>query len=497
MTRSLFLALLLPAAILGGLEDCTEFTVGQCQPPQELIVGLQHLPCDSLDLTTCASICQKICSVEANCDFFSYDAVTEDCVLLRETEHNGYYATCGVLAGGPAPTMWECDQQLPVDDCKRFVYENCEYKGTEVYAERDVTYASDCQYLLAEIGKYYDAEMFLHNVHDFSRCSFLSSRERECTGVNGPVHPSFDECFGGNVTTTVSPTGSTPAVYDKVNVIFRALDATNNNLLSGLEINVQNYNDSLFTDSNGEAELLISQVEFPYYLSFQTFKVGYEMYNNTVMIRNDQPSQIVAFSVSPTLTPDQSYRLVLNWGPQPSDLDLHVIEFDLGGNYVCETYYSNKNGCIGLSLDVDNTQGGDNGAETITWSTAGPLQDQANSSPTPYPTTAYPTTAYPTTAYPTTAYSTAAPTSAPSQYYTYLMFVYRYAGLPQIEDSQAELRLYGDDGNILHFDVPAADRNSTDRYWLLGCFDSRLGLGSLNLINAIVKDKPLPSDCSR
>ena len=133
MARVLFLALLLPAAILGGLEDCTEFTVGQCQPPQELIVGLQHLPCDSLDLTTCATICQKICSVESNCDFFSYDSVTEDCVLLRETEHNGYYATCGVLAGGPAPTLWDCDQQLPVDDCKRFIYENCEYKVSLIY----------------------------------------------------------------------------------------------------------------------------------------------------------------------------------------------------------------------------------------------------------------------------------------------------------------------------------------------------------------------------
>ena len=35
------------------------------------------------------------------------------------------------------------------------------------------------------------------------------------------------------------------------------------------------------------------------------------------------------------------------------------------------------------------------------------------------------------------------------------------------------------------------------RYWLLGCFDGRLGLGSLNLINTIVKDKPLPNDCSQ
>ena len=36
---------------------------------------------------------------------------------------------------------------------------------------------------------------------------------------------------------------------------------------------------------------------------------------------------------------------------------------------VCKTWYRNKHGCPGLSLDVDNTEGGNNGAETITWET--------------------------------------------------------------------------------------------------------------------------------
>ena len=114
--------------------DCGHFSVGECKPSNEQIVGSQQIPCqENQDANECIAICQKICSITSSCDFFSYDAVTEDCVLLRETEHNGYYATCGVLAGGPAPTMWECDQQLPVDDCKRFVYENCEYKVSIIY----------------------------------------------------------------------------------------------------------------------------------------------------------------------------------------------------------------------------------------------------------------------------------------------------------------------------------------------------------------------------
>ena len=126
--KLLFLLTLLPAALLGGLDDCSEFTVGKCDPPQEIILGIQHLPCDFLPLNTCADICQKICAAEAGCDFFTYDAVTEDCTLLREEEHNGYVSECALMAGPATPSMRECDEQLPVDHCSRFTFENCVYK---------------------------------------------------------------------------------------------------------------------------------------------------------------------------------------------------------------------------------------------------------------------------------------------------------------------------------------------------------------------------------
>ena len=88
-------------------------------------------------------------------------------------------------------------------------------------------------------------------------------------------------------------------------------------------------------------------------------------------------------------------RLVLTWGPNPSDFDSEVKFFDIHGNVLCRTYYADKTSCIdettGLTymhLDVDelnvrnyffqisilllsNTklhifQGGTNGPETIT-----------------------------------------------------------------------------------------------------------------------------------
>ena len=34
----------------------------------------------------------------------------------------------------------------------------------------------------------------------------------------------------------------------------------------------------------------------------------------------------------------------------------------------CRTYYRNKVGCKGVHLDLDNTNGGDKGPETITYS---------------------------------------------------------------------------------------------------------------------------------
>ena len=50
----------------------------------------------------------------------------------------------------------------------------------------------------------------------------------------------------------------------------------------------------------------------------------------------------------------------------PRDVDLHVISVKKPDQSTCRTYFSNKNGCTGVSQDVDNTQGGYNGAETVT-----------------------------------------------------------------------------------------------------------------------------------
>jgi len=59
-------------------------------------------------------------------------------------------------------------------------------------------------------------------------------------------------------------------------------------------------------------------------------------------------------------------RLILTWGPSPSDLDAQVKFFDASGNEQCKLYWNNKKCGDYASLDVDETNGGNNGPETIT-----------------------------------------------------------------------------------------------------------------------------------
>ena len=62
----------------------------------------------------------------------------------------------------------------------------------------------------------------------------------------------------------------------------------------------------------------------------------------------------------------------MNWGRLPKDLDLHALQFSNSEpNRSCETYFGHKSGCDGLYLEVDNTKGGEHGAETITWTEPG------------------------------------------------------------------------------------------------------------------------------
>ncbi len=48
-------------------------------------------------------------------------------------------------------------------------------------------------------------------------------------------------------------------------------------------------------------------------------------------------------------------RLVLTWGPTPSDLDSRVVFFNDNGDEVCKLYWNNKKCDDYATLDVDET----------------------------------------------------------------------------------------------------------------------------------------------
>ena len=123
-------------------------------------------------------------------------------------------------------------------------------------------------------------------------------------------------------------------------------------------------NCDLRTDSNGAASLQISAAQLPTNAQFNASAGGFYPANVGVQI---SAAKTVTISLTPELESPQQLRVVMNWGKLPRDIDLHVIQTDKSTSKSCETYYSHMRGCSGTELDVDNTRGGDYGAETITF----------------------------------------------------------------------------------------------------------------------------------
>ena len=72
------------------------------------------------------------------------------------------------------------------------------------------------------------------------------------------------------------------------------------------------------------------------------------------------------FTMSPTLDFGQT-RIIMNWEKNiPRDVDIHVVSVKDSDQSTCRTYYADKQSCEAISLDLDNTSGGLNGAETMT-----------------------------------------------------------------------------------------------------------------------------------
>jgi len=251
----------------------------------------------------------------------------------------------------------------------------------------------------------------------------------------------------GHLATVVLETSVGELKTDPVLVSVFTMNAINNKALSNVRVNYTMSNrtqDTITTDSNGRGEISPRVDLLPGLLVLTASLDGFITASVEVQIPLSlvQSVQTVPLSLSPILDPHTEMRLVMSWGRLPKDLDLHVLKINRHSGAMCETYYKtiNKEGCSGLSLDVDNTKGGNNGAETITF-------DEPGDS-------------------------------------LYLMYVYDYPNdfpndTTRLVQSEARIDLYSNNGQApIKMEVPTKDTNTRSRWWIIGHMDGKSGVSS-------------------
>ena len=142
-------------------------------------------------------------------------------------------------------------------------------------------------------------------------------------------------------------------------------------------------------------------------------------------------------------------RFVLTWGRMPLDLDLHMVIYT-GSNDSpdCQVFFNHKN-CTDARLDLDNTEGGNNGPETITVSAYNPDQN-------------------------------------------YMIYVHEFNHDIQntLSKSGAKVSIYSPLlSNTKEVMVP--NNGSASRYWLIGCIRGQDGISSLKVVDQLMDINPV------
>ncbi|MDA3944038.1 MAG: PKD domain-containing protein [Bacteroidetes bacterium] len=169
-------------------------------------------------------------------------------------------------------------------------------------------------------------------------------------------------------------------------------------------------------------------------------KTGYTTYINNQVAIPDGGSLTLNISLSTTLAEGQM-RFVINWGPDPSDLDSHLKTPEIEGNNY-HVYYSDPGSATAApyaALDYDITSG--YGPETIT------IYDFFSG--------------------------------------TYYYYIYKYSGNGEITSSQAVVQIYNDAGILQTLQAPTT---GTGRYWYV-C-DVNGSTGQLTIHNVIQETEP-------
>ena len=217
--------------------------------------------------------------------------------------------------------------------------------------------------------------------------------------------------------------------------------------------------ESATSDENGVVNIPISQnghyvvkVEGPGYIAA---KESIDVECDIARCRDCSPSLLVP--VSPLLEPGQ-VRVTMSWGERPLDLDVYAQQKNINTEESCTTYYGKKTECDGITLDLDNVNGGNNGVETITFSDVENQQDSV-----------------------------------------YMLFVHHYGSTRDTEEFRSSgVHLTMTDGHVTSSMAMDADRFNGEEHWVAGCVRMVGSSYEFAPVNVFLNSKPdeeIPNLC--
>jgi len=230
-----------------------------------------------------------------------------------------------------------------------------------------------------------------------------------------------------------SPTG--PAIPDAT-VSGKVRSAVDDSPISGARVSADDGN-SIVTEASGIYSLDLSSGDRTITVTAANFDTSRKELHISAgdLIQNTQ------FNLSPTLSSDQSLRIVLSWLDAPQDLDAHLLTPSISGT-VYHIFWNNEGSADAppyASLDVDETEG--YGPETIT------IHDL--------------------------------------QPGTYHYWVRRFSDDAELAGSEAVVEVYGSGGLLSSYTAPST---GSDVYWHV--FDINGSDGSVQLVNQLVSEPP-------
>ena len=126
--------------------QCSLLSVSECLPDLDEVIQEVPLPSPSQGA---AQLCQQLCGVQEDCNYWTYDAASLTCSLLSYC----YLHSCDSLTAGAEPDTSEC---LCRDSgsCADLVRENCALLGSVVWRGEAVTDTHACQVELQTIHRF-------------------------------------------------------------------------------------------------------------------------------------------------------------------------------------------------------------------------------------------------------------------------------------------------------------------------------------------------------